>query len=157
MKNLDTKYILDSTAFYAGLPSLPIKFYTTPQVIDEVKHIKSRYGFIDLLIETKRLEVIEPNDEYLQRARELSFTSGDIKSLSNADLSIIALALFLNAEVITNDYAIINVLRNVNSNVIGKNIRIGKWVRHCTACNVSYSSVYDICNICGNKLKKRLK
>lgn len=155
MQNSDTKYILDSTAFYAGLASLDGTLYTTPNIIGEVRHIKRSYALIDLLIEMDKLSVVEPDEEYMDKARELSSKSGDMKNLSEADLSIIALALALDGEVITDDHAIINVLRNAKMKVIGKRIKIGRWIRYCKACKVSYADS-NICHRCGNRLNKRL-
>ncbi len=154
MQNLDIKYILDSTAFYEGLELRLRRFYTTPAILEEVKHLRS--GMLDILIEEGRLQVIEPDPNYIKKARSLAEKSGDLP-ISDADISIIALALYLeDAQVITNDYSIINILENEGIKTIGKKIKIGKWIRYCTACKASYNSNHSICNICGNRLRRRL-
>ncbi|GIU70936.1 MAG: DNA-binding protein [Candidatus Nitrosocaldaceae archaeon] len=159
MQNSATKYIADATAFYAGLVFKDVIVYTTPQVIDEVKHIKKGYALIDTLIDAGIINIIEPEDDYLGKAKELAEKSGELDKLSDADLSIIALALALRYEVITDDYAIINILKQNGikvKNIINKRFKkVGRWIKYCKGCNVSYKDG-NICKICGNKLVRKL-
>ena len=158
MRGLDTKYILDSTAFYSGLYN--VNAYTTPLIIDEVKHIKGYYGIIDTLIASNMLKVIEPSKDSIDDAIGLAERSGDIDKLSEADISLIALALEVkDAIVVTDDYAIINVLRlaDVKVKSMIKDVRkVGRWIKYCKVCKVRYGSKDKVCKVCGNKLSKRL-
>ncbi len=158
MKGSAIRYILDSTAFYAGLHLQGIEIFTTDEVIKEVKHIKSKYNILEVLIQASSLKIINPSEYYIAKAKELAMKSNELDKLSIADLSIIALALELNCEVITDDYAITNILKRNNIKVINlfnKMRKVGKWVKYCKYCNINYSNT-NICEHCGNKLSRKL-
>jgi UPF0271 protein len=57
--------VLDSSAFYAGIPfSSNESSYITPLVFDEIQHIKKDHDAVQILIETKRLTVSEPEQRF---------------------------------------------------------------------------------------------
>ena len=85
-------HVLDSTAFYAGIPFQGEgKYYTTYQVLDEVRG----RGIGAQLIHS-RVQVTEPSKESVQKVKEASNRTGDQKSLSEADTSILAVTLDLD-------------------------------------------------------------
>lgn len=158
MKDSVTRYIADATAFYAGLPFQDVMIFTTPKIIEEVKHIKQYYKVIDMLIEANTINIIEPSIRSIKEAERLAEKSGDLDNLSDADLSLIALALELKYEVITDDYAITNVLTQNNIRVkslVGKIRKIGRWIKYCRWCKTTFSRG-SICDKCGNKLSRKL-
>ena len=110
--------VLDSSAFYAGIPfGSNEPSYTTSLVYDEIKHIKKNHDAVDILIETGRLTVSNPESEFIEIVRNTANESGDLHELSVEDISIIALSLKLNAELITDDFAVSNVAKNLNIQV----------------------------------------
>jgi len=110
--------VLDSSAFYAGIPfGSNEPSYTTPLVYDEIKHIKKNHDAVDILIETGRLTISNPESEFIEIVRNAANKSGDLHELSVEDISIIALSLKLNAELITDDFAVSNVAKNLNIQV----------------------------------------
>lgn len=158
MQNSVTKYIADASAFYAGLHFKDVIIFTTPKIIEEVKHIKKSYRMIDMLIDANIVNIIEPSSVSIKKASILAEKSGDIDRLSDADLSLIALALELDYEVVTDDYAIINILRQNNIKVRSistKMRKVGRWIKYCKGCKATYSKG-SICNKCGNKLSRKL-
>ena len=65
--------MLDSSAFYAGIPfSSNEPSYITPLVYNEIDHIKKDHDAIQILIETKRLTVNEPEGQFVNAANNLS-------------------------------------------------------------------------------------
>jgi UPF0271 protein len=155
---LATKYIADATAFYASIPFKDVIIFTTPKIIEEVKHIKKHFSIINTLIDANIINVIEPSIASIKKAKRLAERSGDMERLSDADLSIIALALELEYEVLTDDYAIINVLKRSNMKVKSistKMRKVGRWIKYCKGCKITFSKG-DVCNRCGNKLSKKL-
>ena len=85
--------------------------------------------------------------------------TGDIHSLSEQDISCIALSLELNAELISDDFAVSNVSNELGINTIplmtnGIKV-IGKWIFYCPACKKDFFNEKN-CLLCGNKLKKKL-
>ena len=153
--------MLDASAFYAGVPFASQEAYrTTPGVLAEVSHIKGRFGAIDALIEAGRLAVAEASAEWTGRARKAAAESGDIGSLSDQDVSVLALAAELGADIITDDYAVSNAaaLMGVRARpVMTAGIRrAGRWVSHCTGCGRRGPAGASECPLCGGRLGRRL-
>ncbi len=151
--------VLDSSAFYAGIPfGSNEPSYTTSLVYDEIKHIKKNHDAVDILIETGRLTISNPESEFIEIVRNTANESGDLHELSVEDISIIALSLKLNAELITDDFAVSNVAKNLNIQVFPvmtdgiKNIV--SWTYYCPGCNSNFSKSI-ICPKCGNKLRRK--
>jgi UPF0271 protein len=113
--------ILDASAFYAGVPFRTSEdCYTTTIVYDEIKHIKKNHNALETLIETSRLKIREPEKKFLEMAIDAAKNSGDFQQLSKEDLSIIALGIEVNGEIITDDFAISNVGKNLGLKKKGK-------------------------------------
>lgn len=152
--------IVDASAFYAGIPfGSPSDFVTTSLVYDEIKHIKKNHDALGILLETKRLSMIEPEKEYTEIVIKMSKTTGDFSQLSKEDMSSIALCLQLNGELITDDFAVSNVAKNLGLNVspiMTLGIKdVGNWVHYCPGCHKNFSKSKE-CPICGNQLRKKL-
>ena len=162
---MDSSVILDASAFYAGIPFLgSAKCYTTSSVLDEIKHIKKAFSATEALIDAGNLQIKEPDVKFIDAAKKLAQKSGDLVKMSKPDLSVIALALELkdyNPLIVTDDYAIANVaeLSSIKvSYVMSKGItKVGNWIRYCSACGILYGKNEKICNVCGNRLRSRLK
>ena len=151
--------VLDSSAFYAGIPfSSNEPSYTTSLVYSEIEHIKKDHGAIQVLIETKRLMICDPEHQFIITANNSAKKSGDIPNLSNEDISIIALSLQLKAELVTDDFAISNVAKSLGIRVIPvmtngiKNIIT--WKYYCPGCKTNFSKITE-CPRCGNRLKRK--
>ena len=151
--------VLDSTAFYAGIPfGSNEPSYTTSLVYNEIEHIKKDHDAVQILIETKRLMICDPEHQFVITANNTAKKSGDIPNLSDEDISTIALSLQLNAELVTDDFAVSNVAKNLGIKVIPvmtngiKNIIT--WKYYCPGCKINFSKVRE-CPRCGNKLKRK--
>ena len=151
--------VLDSTAFYAGIPfSSNEPNYTTSLVYNEIEHIKKDHDAIQILIETKRLMICDPEHQFVITATNTAKKSGDIPNLSDEDISTIALSLQLNAELVTDDFAISNVAKNLGIKVIPvmtngiKNVIT--WKYYCPGCKTNFSKITE-CPRCGNRLKRK--
>ncbi len=147
--------ILDATSFYTGMPFSSHEVgYTTPQVLEEIKHIKKNQGVITVLIESNRLKVIEPEKKFTQMAISKAEETGDYQRLSKEDVSIIALCLQMKGELITDDFAVSNVAKQLSlkvSPIMTKGADVMKWTYFCSACGTSFPNA-SVCTICGNKL-----
>ncbi len=152
--------VLDASAFYAGIPfGSQIDSYTTPEVYDEIKHIKKNHDALGILLETKRLTMIQPEKEYTEVVIKMSKTTGDFNQLSKEDISSVALCLQLNGELITDDFAVSNVAQNLGlkvSPIMTLGIKdVGNWIHYCPGCHKNFSKSKE-CPICGNQLRKKL-
>ena len=132
--------VLDSSAFYAGIPfSSNEPCFITSLVFNEIEHIKKDHDAVQILIETKRLTISEPEQRFTITVNEAAKKSGDFPNLTQEDISIIALSLQLDAELLTDDFAVSNVAKNLSIKVIpvmtnGINDVI-TWTYYCPACN----------------------
>lgn len=151
--------ILDATSFYAGIPfSSQDISYTTPLIFEEIKHIKKEQGAIDILIESNRLKIIDPEGTYIKIVLKKSQETGDYQRLSKEDISVIALCLQLGGELVTDDFSLSNVAKHMNLKVLPvmtKGADKVNWTYFCSGCKTSFSKI-SICPICGNKLRRRL-
>ena len=152
--------VLDSSAFYAGIPfSSNEPSYITSLVHNEIDHIKKDHDAVQILIETKRLTVNDPEEIFIIEANDAAKKSGDFPNLSGEDISTIALSLQLKAELVTDDFAVSNVAKNLNIKVIPvmttgiKNVVT--WRYYCPGCKINFSKVTE-CTRCGNKLKRKV-
>jgi len=152
--------ILDASAFYAGVPFRSSEdCYTTSLVYDEIQHIKKNQDVIGTLVETNRLKIREPDEQSTQAAIQAAKKTGDFPQLSKQDISIIALGIETKGQIITDDFAISNVAKNVGLNIapiMTKGIKdVGKWIHYCPGCKASYQNGKE-CLVCGTPLKRKL-
>lgn len=93
--------------------------------------------------------------------------SGDLQKLSNTDISIIALGMQLKRNgyyvtIVSDDYSIQNVVKFSGLNfspVMTRGIsRTIRWFLYCSGCGkVFYDSNIVICDVCGTKLKRKMR
>ena len=152
--------ILDASAFYAGVPfGSTNDCYTTSLVYEEIKHIKKNQEALGTLLETNRLKIRDPDKEATTVAVKASKDTGDYQQLSKQDLSIIALCIDLEGQIISDDFAISNVAKNLGLKILPvmtSGIKdVGKWVHYCPGCRTDHKSGRE-CPTCGTQLKRKL-
>jgi len=152
--------VLDATAFYAGIPfSSNDSFITTSLVYKEIEHIKSKQGVLDMLQQTNRLQVRDPEKETIKAVNDAAEKTGDKETISEQDVSIIALSLENKIELVTDDFAVTNVAKQLGiktSPLMTQGIKVvGKWISYCSACGKEFSREKE-CPICGSKLNRKL-
>jgi len=111
------------------------------------------------LLETNRLKIREPSEESTKTATSAAKKTGDYPQLSKQDMSIIALCIENKGEIVTDDFAISNVAKNLKLKIIPimtKGIKdVGKWVHYCPGCRTNHSTGTE-CPACGTPLKRKL-
>lgn len=152
--------VYDASAFYAGIPfASSEQGHTTSLVFEEIEHIKKNHGAIEVLLQTGRLKIMDADDESSKTAREAARKTGDIQQLSEADISAVALALQMNGQIITDDFAVSNLAKNMYIEVhpiMTKGIKdVGRWNYYCAACRKEFSSA-SVCTVCGSALRRKL-
>ena len=163
-QNSASKYALDAGAFYTGLiflSSAGISYYTTHAIFEEVKHIKSSHGAIEALLESNTLQIVNSDTNNIEKVIAVATRTGDIVKLSQADISIIALALQMKIVLITNDNAVENVASTLKipvKSTVGKGTKeTRKWIAFCTACGRAFGPSAKECRLCGNMLRRKYK
>ena len=152
--------ILDATAFYAGIPFVSDdSFMTTSAVFEEIQHIKTKQGALEMLQQTNRLQIRDPDEEFINIVKDTADKTGDNITISEQDISIIALALENEIGLITDDFAVTNVARQLKiqtSSLMTQGIStVGKWISYCTMCGKEFSKEKE-CPICGSELNRKL-
>ena len=95
--------VADSSVFILG-KELEGELITVPAVERELLDIRSKS-----LLHIYGARVESPTVEYLTRVRDAAQETGDIRTLSQADLDVLAKALEYGAVLATDDYAVQNV------------------------------------------------
>ena len=152
--------VYDASAFYAGVPfASPELGLTTTLVFEEIRHIKKNHGALEILLDTNRLQVQDPDPASVEFVSNEAKKTGDVQKLSKADISAVALAHQLKATLVTDDFAISNLAKNLRLQVqpiMTKGIRdVGKWLHYCSGCRKEFSGL-EFCPNCGNKLNRKL-
>ena len=134
-------------------------FMTTSMVYDEIQHIKTKQGALEILQQTGRLQIRDPSKDSISIIRDTAERTGDNTTISEQDVSIIALALENKIELITDDFAVTNVAKQLKiktSSLMTQGIStVGKWISYCSMCGKEFSREKE-CPICGNKLNRKL-
>ncbi len=158
---VETSYVLDSTAFYAGIPYQGNgRYYTTYLVLEEVKH----QSVGSSLVHT-RVQVTEPSTESLRQVKSMAAKTGDANALSETDVSLLALALDLsrnegNVRLVSDDFAVRNVAEVLGIPLSETNIK-GEWKQitwkmYCKGCGKEYTNPkITTCVVCGTTLSKK--
>ena len=98
--------ILDTSFFFYDL-TVDGDLYTTRSVVDELRDLRSKSRFDVLCAQGLTLAV--PSAENIEKVKAASRKSGDAGIVSGTDCDILALALDLEAALLTDDFAIQNV------------------------------------------------
>ncbi|MDP8888901.1 MAG: nucleotide-binding protein [Thermoproteota archaeon] len=157
------RYALDAGAFYTGFIFLSsvYRYCTTQAVFDEVKHIKGSHGAIETLLESNTLQVLNSDRKSIDKVVAAARRTGDYQELSQADISIIALALQLGIVLVTDDFAVANVATTLKipvKSVASKGItHTRRWIAYCSACGRAFGPNAKECRLCGNRLRRKYK
>jgi UPF0271 protein len=107
------------------------------------------------------LVIQDPPKESIDKIINTANLLGDIKKLSQADISILSLAYKLNRVLVSNDYSVLNVSNFLKIKTISLGndgiIELRKWKNFCKTCGKQYSPSIRECIICGNLTKRSYK
>lgn len=146
--------VLDSSALLTGR-QFPGDLLTVPEVLREVR----RHGLtppLEAFLET-RVRIASPGAESLRRVMATAERTGDAHRLSSTDVRLLALALDVGATVVTDDYSIQNVARDLGvpyETVLEPGIKEEwTWSYRCRGCGKVWPEWHDECPTCGSALK----
>ena len=154
------KYVLDTMVFLSGTGlSAGDELFTVPGVLSELKGERDRARFE--YFRDSGMKILEPGGELLNEVRQKSTVTGDSERLSEVDTALIALALELNAVLITDDYSIQNLAdemgvkyRPLSEGGIQKKFQ---WELKCTGCGRIWEEKHTECPVCGKPVRTKMK
>lgn len=146
--------VLDTSALFS-MQDLPpdTEVHTTPSVIAELeKYGDKRTGYWE-----HALKISHPGADSLRQVKDAAEKTGDLLRLSQTDLEVLALAMELDATILTDDYSIQNLAKymDIEYKAVGlKGIKkLVKWKLRCTGCGRIWDKEYQECPVCGSPLK----
>jgi UPF0271 protein len=154
---MEKKLVLDTSALFL-MEQLPddSEAFVTPGVLKELERYKDRR----VTLWGELLRVSDVSKANLARVRRAASETGDSTRISPTDAEVIALALDLEAELLTNDYSVQNVASHLHILFKPVGIRaikeVRKWHWRCTGCGKVFDKELPECMICGSKLKSTL-
>jgi UPF0271 protein len=103
------------------------------------------------------LSIQEPSKEALMKVRKASQGTGDDARLSEADLTVLALALDTGGTILTDDYSIQNLATSMGipfRTISQKGIQgLFKWNYRCKGCRKVFSCAQKECPVCGSEVR----
>jgi UPF0271 protein len=153
---LPLKRVLDATAFFLDIP-FEGELCTTPSVVAELVDTRSRRRLEAFA--ASGLVITSPSEYSLQEVQRAAAATGDSPVLSLADREILAVALDIGAEVVSDDFAVQNVARHLGIPFSPLQQRRAKkriWKFRCPGCGRLADGPGE-CPICGSGLKRTLK
>ncbi len=145
-------YVLDASAFIHGKPAV-LRGYTTPEVLSELKSTEANAY---LWVIGERVEVERPSPHFVREVRRALAEIGETK-LSDADVSVLALALQKKLPLVTDDYNLQNVARYLGLEVLdtgmGRIRRVLRYEWRCIGCGRKYRAGMKRCPVCGSRVR----
>ena len=142
-------YVLDSSAIISGLKFPPEEVIIPRGVLDEIK---------DKTVEFEIYRILDVDKKYVEKVKKTARDTGDFEVLSSVDFEVLALALQEKAIIVTDDYAIQNVASHMGIRYQSAQMQeikeARKWKWRCTSCGRYFRRYYDVCPVCGGKLKR---
>ncbi|OGS57185.1 MAG: hypothetical protein A3K60_05775 [Euryarchaeota archaeon RBG_19FT_COMBO_56_21] len=153
-------YVLDTSVLYYG-KDLPAGYelVITPGVVNELD--KEDMGTrLELLLAT-RVRVSSPSERSLKRIEIEADRTGDSRRLSQTDREILALALDLGYELMTDDYSVQNIAKVMGIPCRGLDQKgiteIFEWQAKCRGCGKLFPADVHVCDVCGSETKTKRK
>jgi UPF0271 protein len=153
-------YVLDTSVLYYG-KDLPEGYecMITPGVVRELN--KEEMGErLEMLLATK-IRISSPSERSTKRVAVEAEKTGDSRRLSETDKELLALALDLGYELITDDYSIQNLAMVMGIPCRGMDQKgiaeVFEWQARCKGCGKVFPADVRVCDVCGTETKTRRK
>ena len=157
LKNRDVHVLDASGILHSDIDYSKGAYIVTNSVLAEVLRDNARTA-VDQGIRNGAVKVSDPRPDSVKKARAAAGETGDLLSLSAADLDVLALALERKGVIVSDDYAIQNVARRLGLQFsVAAQDGIKKeivWEKKCPGCGRTQPQERRVCNVCGSKLKR---
>ncbi|HJJ99494.1 MAG TPA: nucleotide-binding protein [Methanocorpusculum sp.] len=146
---MDTSFFFGEYPFYG-------EFATTPEVVAELRDVTSMMRYE--VMQSQGLSLCEPEPAAVATVRAAAMGSGDLRVLSETDISVIALGLALSGTVVSDDFAVQNVCRHLKipvQNMMQKKAKLHVWKCICSGCGTEIPAGEMECTVCGSPPVRR--
>ncbi|WP_436929992.1 NOB1 family endonuclease [Halosimplex halobium] len=148
-------YVLDASAFIN-------EYHTTEQqatipLVREELEDESAYRYDAM--EGSGMHIHIPEDETVERIERAARETGDLETLSETDIRLVAAAFELDGRLVTDDYAMQNVAEKLEV-AVELIAREGiteqrDWRFQCSGCGREFDENHDRCPVCGSDLSRK--
>lgn len=151
------KYVLDTSAILSG-KDIPLgeSLYIPPKVLDEIKEGGRWYRKLQYM-RAAGLDVVSPPGNLVEEVQREGNQTGDSIRLSETDVEVLALALYVEGTIITDDYSIQNLAKHMDLDYQGlaqeEIDEEYEWKYRCTKCRRWHKEPLDECPVCGGEVK----
>lgn len=148
--------VLDTSAlFYGKDHPQGYELVIPPGVVRELE--KEGMGERLQLLLATRVRVLDPSDRSTKRIEEEAKRTGDSRRLSDTDKEVLALALDLGYQLVTDDFSIQNLAAVLGIPYMGQEqrgiSRVLEWESRCVGCGKRLPADVEECDICGSATK----
>ncbi len=153
-------YVLDTSLLLGGKEPPAGRWATTPEAEAEVKpggKDASRYA----MWQANGLVIRSAGERHLDAVDEAGIRAGNLGRLSPADRSLLALALELEATLVTDDFTVLDLASrlDIRTQTVNQDAPQGTidWGLRCVGCGRWYDEAppRDECLICGSPVKTK--
>jgi UPF0271 protein len=148
-------YVLDASAFINEYHTTEQQA-TVPLVREELED-ESAYRYDAM--EGSGMHIHIPEDETVERIERAASETGDLETLSETDIRLVAAAFELDGRLVTDDYAMQNVAEKLEV-AVELIAREGiseqrDWRFQCSGCGREFDENHDRCPVCGSDLSRK--
>mgnify|MGYP000112020831 FL=1 len=148
-------YVLDASAFINEYHTTEQQA-TVPLVREELEG-ESAYRYDAM--EGSGMHIHIPEEETVERIERAARETGDLETLSETDIRLVAAAFELDGRLVTDDYAMQNVAEKLEV-AVELIAREGiseqrDWRFQCSGCGREFDENHDRCPVCGSDLSRK--
>ncbi|QLH81069.1 NOB1 family endonuclease [Halosimplex pelagicum] len=148
-------YVLDASAFINEYHTTEQQA-TVPLVREELED-ESAYRYDAM--EGSGMHIHIPEEETVERIERAARETGDLETLSETDIRLVAAAFELDGRLVTDDYAMQNVAEKLEV-AVELIAREGiseqrDWRFQCSGCGREFDENHDRCPVCGSDLSRK--
>jgi len=148
-------YVLDASAFINEYHTTEQQA-TVPLVREELED-ESAYRYDAM--EGSGMHIHIPEEETVERIERAARETGDLETLSETDIRLVAAAFELDGRLVTDDYAMQNVAEKLEV-AVELIARDGiseqrDWRFQCSGCGREFDENHDRCPVCGSDLSRK--
>lgn len=151
------KYVLDTSAILSG-KDIPLDedLYVPPGVLSEIKEGGRWHRKLEMM-RAAGLNELNPPGNAMNKVKQHASQTGDDIRLSDTDMEVIALAIYVEGTIVTDDYSIQNLAKSMDVDYKGiaqeEIDEEWEWEYRCAKCHRWLKEPKDECPRCGGEVR----